>query len=225
MDDNEIQDEFDKKCGEFTDEICKLLEGSSICSFIISYLGDISDTHKGCTVIHAYEPLFKEKMKRIQDNVNANTATFEESSKLANFYYDTFNQIDTTKDSLINLYKSLSLAARELGEKMGANRARIIPIKKDTTYKLFTLKSVYELSYDDEFIFSLTRLNPDGSRGETKKYFFMGCAQEDGEIFGYESMPLISTGDRILFSSLQDKTLPEYVTSSVLDVIEEGTQN
>lgn len=109
-----------------------------------------------------------------------------------------------------------------IARKLGLDRARLIPLKLNTPYLVFTDDGhQYNVIYNDDFVFTVTSSTTDPPT--RVKAMFMGNVQDDGVIFSASEMPVVSTGDRLLFGKKGtgfEPPSPELITGRLIDAVE-----
>lgn len=107
----------------------------------------------------------------------------------------------------------------QIKQALGMDKARMIPIKCDTRYFVYTETGVkYMLSYDKEFKFTLRMIDGGIENPPDAALRFIGMVQKSGNIF-HRTMdyPIVSTGDRMVFSKFASKEIC-FITGEVRDV-------
>jgi len=107
----------------------------------------------------------------------------------------------------------------QIKEALGLDKARMIPIKCNTRYFVYTITGVkYLMSYDDEFKFSLKRVEGGKQDPPDDPLRFVGMVQKSGNIFHRAmDLPIVSTGDKMVFSKHGTQDIC-FITGEIRDV-------
>jgi hypothetical protein len=112
---------------------------------------------------------------------------------------------------------------------LGIDTARMIALKPETIYFVFTDKGTVEVSYEPKIEIWFVRGMEGEEHPEDSPLHFIGNAQTDGTIFHSQDLPIISTGDRMVFGLMTNKdkglVLPVYVSGIVKNVVERQEVN
>lgn len=140
---------------------------------------------------------------------------------------------------LLNVGTQADKTREQLKKVLGMSRCRVIPLKPNTTYKIFTEQAMYEVEYDLDHKFNVTRFvskldgkDPGGWEvdAEYPELAFVGNIQESGQILGIVNFPVAATTMRMLFSKypfsfeegLQEPTI---ITDRITEVIDTSAVN
>jgi len=118
-------------------------------------------------------------------------------------------------------------AANLLEEKLGFDKARVHALKLNTAYYVYTEGVQYSVEYNEAFEYAIKIINgpEDATIPPTERVHFMGNVQDSGAVYKPNDMPIVSTGDRMLFSSLDSKEHPCFITDTVKAVAEASQVN
>jgi len=115
-------------------------------------------------------------------------------------------------------------ARQKLGEidaKLGYDKAKMYPILPETDYFIFTEMGQYRVRYETPDMWKVTLEQGLDASPPSERLHFIGNLQEDGTIFYSGDMPIISSGDKLVFGFWKDREIPVpvFVTAGVVKIV------
>lgn len=159
--------------------------------------------------------------EHIQTDVVPNeNMTEEELNKLHDLYASAEALAKMSVQALISLSERATYLKQQALKYLNVDTARLFALEENEVYAVFTENAVFHVSHKSE-IWTLKQMDGEPVKlPDHPNLQFIGNVQDDGNIFVSADLPIISTGDRMLFGLRQEELVkPLFISTKVRGVV------
>lgn len=143
-------------------------------------------------------------------------------NKSYDYYASSDELIRASVMAFVELGKKSQYFRNKVLELLGINTSRMIPLEENEIYVVFTETAIYHISHN-QGLWTLTQVegSPETIPPDFIDEVFIGNVQDDGTVFRSGNLPIISTGDKMLFGLSVDNEgiFPNFMSPRVRNVV------